>query len=177
VREGQAAVDDGVRRRFEALGQLLQRADLTTDPQEIEGAVAALRAALAEVKPPEAPLRASFRLVANPGNPATSLTRDAVSRLFLRKTPAWPDGTPAEPVDQAEASPVHQAFALEVHDRTPQALRSTWNQIIFAGRGVPPPELHSDEEVLAYVREHRGALGYVSAGAPLVGVKVLALGD
>ena len=37
------------------------------------------------------------------------------------------------------------------------------------------PELASDEAVLAYVREHRGAVGYVSASAETSSVKVLEL--
>jgi hypothetical protein len=46
-------------------------------------------------------------------------------------------------------------------------------QRIFAGRGLPPPELESDEAVLRYVRSRPGAVGYVSERAELGGVKVL----
>ena len=65
--------------------------------------------------------------------------------------------------------------ALQVLRRSPEAVRNYWQQRIFTGRGVPPPELASDEAVLAYVREHRGAVGYVSAAAETSSVKVLEL--
>jgi hypothetical protein len=53
------------------------------------------------------------------------------------------------------------------------AVRSYWQQIIFTGRGVPPVEFGNDSAVLSYVRSHRGAVGYVSAGTHIDGVSVL----
>ena len=46
---------------------------------------------------------------------------------------------------------------------------------MFSGRDVPPAIAKSDAEVLAFVRANRGAVGYVTAGADLAGVKVLAV--
>ena len=43
----------------------------------------------------------------------------------------------------------------------------------FSGRDVPPPELESDEAVVNYVLEHRGAVGYVSGAAKVRGAKVV----
>ncbi len=176
LREAQPAADAAVRRQLEALLEALRKADLTTDPRVIEEAAGALRARLADVRAGVVP-RATVKLVVNLANPITSLTREAAQRLFLRKTAAWPDGQPVEPVAQVEGSPAHGPFCLEIFDRSPKALRAAWNQLIFEGRGVPPPMLGSDAEVLAYVKAHRGAVGYVSPGAATDGVKVLRLGD
>jgi hypothetical protein len=38
---------------------------------------------------------------------------------------------------------------------------------------VPPPEKDDDAAVLAFVRHNRGAIGYVSAHAPMTGVKTI----
>jgi len=173
----QPAAEDAIRQRLEALSQLLQRADLTTPPGEIEAAALRLRDQLAEVKPMTSPLRPRFKLVINVANPTATLTRETASRLFFRKTPAWPDGTPVEPVEQADSSPIQEAYALEIHDRSPQALRSAWNQLIFSGQAVPPPERGSDEAVRTFVKEHPGAIGYLSQDAPAAGVKVVILED
>jgi hypothetical protein len=56
-----------------------------------------------------------------------------------------------------------------------QAVKSYWQQVIFSGRGVPPPELESDEAVIRYVLRFPGAVGYVSGTADVRGVKVLAV--
>ena len=36
-----------------------------------------------------------------------------------------------------------------------------WQQRIFSGRDVPPPEFELDREVVEYVLKHAGAIGYV----------------
>jgi hypothetical protein len=52
-------------------------------------------------------------------------------------------------------------------------VRSYWQQLIFSGRDVPPPELDSDADVVKYVSKHAGAIGYVSGNGDLAGVKVV----
>ena len=55
------------------------------------------------------------------------------------------------------------------------AIKTWWNQQIFAGKGVPPPELTSDAKVLAYVSANAGAIGYVSTDINTSDVKVVAV--
>ena len=43
---------------------------------------------------------------------------------------------------------------------------------IFSGRGVPPPEKESDEEVLEYVSKNAGAIGYVAESTEINGYSV-----
>ena len=53
------------------------------------------------------------------------------------------------------------------------AVKSYWQQLIFSGRAIPPPELDSDEEVVRYVAKYPGAVGYVSGGSELSGVRTV----
>jgi hypothetical protein len=53
------------------------------------------------------------------------------------------------------------------------AIKAYWQQRIFSGRGVPPPELGTDAHVVAYVLKYDGAVGYVSAAAELEGTRVV----
>jgi ABC-type phosphate transport system substrate-binding protein len=113
-----------------------------------------------------------FKVVVHPDNPTTEVTAPALSRLFLKKTLRWDDGTAVQPV--VPASPrLQERFALGVHEKSLNAVRSYWNQAIFSGRDVPPLEKAGDAEVVAYVRANRGAVGFVSAGADTAGLKVL----
>jgi hypothetical protein len=54
-------------------------------------------------------------------------------------------------------------------------VKAYWQQLIFSGRDVPPPELESDDAVVAYVLAHRGSIGYVSGMAELKNARVLAI--
>jgi hypothetical protein len=42
------------------------------------------------------------------------------------------------------------------------SIKAYWQKQIFSGRGVPPEEKQSDEEVLEYVSKNVGAIGYIS---------------
>ncbi len=125
-----------------------------------------------------APSRASeFVLVAHPSVAATAVSRTEASRMFLRLQTEWPGGGHVRPVDQAKTSPARDAFSREVLGMSVPAAEEYWTRAIFSGRAVPPVEKRSDADVLAYVRETPGAIGYVSASAALDGVKRIALKD
>jgi hypothetical protein len=54
------------------------------------------------------------------------------------------------------------------------AVRTFWQQQIFAARDVPPAEKANERDVMEFVRLNAGAVGYLSADMPLVpGVKVI----
>jgi ABC-type phosphate transport system substrate-binding protein len=125
--------------------------------------------ALAAANPPAG----GFRLVVHPEVDAPALARKLVADMFLKKTTRWPDGTPVAPVDLRFGSSVRERFSQQVLLRSAFAVRNYWQQRIFTGRGVPPPELDSDEAVVRYVQSRRGAVGYVSESAATSGVKVV----
>jgi TonB family protein len=116
-----------------------------------------------------------YRIVVNPSNPVSALSKNQVSKLFLEKT-TWDDGAPASPVDLLPVSPVREGFSKDVLGLSvPEAVDRIRESSRTAGAN-PPPSMASDREVLAYVRLKPGAIGYVSLGADITGVKVIAVG-
>ena len=115
----------------------------------------------------------SFRVIVNASNPARSLRSAYVSELFLGKIRRWDHGDAVAPVDRSTSSSLRARFSTSVHHKSVRAIQSYWQQLIFSGRGVPPPELHSDSEVIAYVQRNPGAIGYVSGSGSLNKVKVV----
>lgn len=113
---------------------------------------------------PVAAQDAAYRVVVNAANPVGRLTRDQVSRIFLRKATLWDNRQPVLPVDQAADSPVRRTFTKQVHRRTIAAVQTWWQQETFAGRAVAPPERLSDLDVLEYIRKYPNAIGYVQLG-------------
>jgi ABC-type phosphate transport system substrate-binding protein len=116
-----------------------------------------------------------LRVIVHVSNPASSVDRDFVAAAFLKKATRWDDGQTIRPVDLPQASPVRRSFSENVLRRSVSAVRSYWQQRIFSGRGVPPPELESEVAVAEYVARNPGAVGYVSGSVDLRRVKVLAL--
>lgn len=118
---------------------------------------------------------AGFVLIVNRANPVTALPATEVSKIFLKKAELWPDGTPTAPVDLNESAPARDAFTRAVMRKSVAAVKSYWQQEIFAGRDVPPPEQPTDADVVNTVRNLPGAIGYVSPGTPLPGVKTISI--
>jgi hypothetical protein len=133
------------------------------------GLVGGLIAASARAEP------ARFLVIVHPQNPAGSAARSFVADALLKKTTRWDDGEPIYPVDLRPDAPARRSFSDSVLRRSVAAVKTYWQQRIFSGRGVPPPELDADAAVVAYVAGRRGALGYVSEAAKLDKVKTLAL--
>lgn len=110
----------------------------------------------------------AFKLIVNASNPVRALSPEAVSGLFLRRG-RWEDGTAVVAADLHPDSPVRERFSGKVHGRDVAAVKSYWNKMIFAGKATPPPEFATDEEVVAFVRGHAGAIGYVAKSTDVGG--------
>lgn len=117
----------------------------------------------------------AVRVVVSEKSKVTALSRARVAAFFLKKTTAFDDGTPVEPVDQVEASPARKAFSDDVLRKSVRGVKSYWQQRIFQGLAVPPPEKTSDDEVMKAVAANPRAIGYVSGTAKLVGVREVTL--
>jgi len=122
----------------------------------------------------QAPQPEEFLMIVNAHNPVSVAKREFLADAFLKKVTRWDDDEAVRPVDLRPASAARQVFSGAVLRRKVAAVRSYWQQCIFSGREVPPPELDSDEAVTRYVAKYRGAVGYVSPAAKLGdGVKVV----
>ena len=116
-----------------------------------------------------------FRVIVHPSNPLKAAERAFVANAFLKKVTRWSEGEVIRAVDLRADNGARRRFTEEVLKRSVGAVRSYWQQRIFSGRDVPPPELESDESVVAFVAKYPAAVGYVSGAAKLVGVRELAI--
>jgi ABC-type phosphate transport system substrate-binding protein len=116
---------------------------------------------------------ATFRVIVNSANPAVKLDKRLVADAFLKKRSRWDNDRAIQPVDLGQKSSARAAFSRDILGRDVVAVRRYWAQLVFSGRGVPPPELATESEIVKFVAAHAGAIGYVAAGAALEGVKVV----
>jgi ABC-type phosphate transport system substrate-binding protein len=114
-----------------------------------------------------------YKLIVNKTNPAASLSRSKIAMMFMKMREKWEDGQAVQPVDQLPSSAVRAAFSKDVHSRDVAAIQTAWQRAVFAGRGTPPPEKASDEDVVAFVAANPGGIGYVGESAAVDRVKVV----
>jgi len=104
-----------------------------------------------------------FKVIVHPDNPIAALDRGFLRDVYLKKITDWDHGKTVRPVDLGKASPVRDRFSQDVLKKSRAQLRSYWNQRIFSGKGVPPPEVESTAAVIAYVLANPGAVAYLPA--------------
>lgn len=116
-----------------------------------------------------------YRVIVNPANPMDELDRRFLAEAFLKKSTRWPNDDLVRPVDLNPGSAVRRAFSDDVVKKSVSTVKSYWQQMVFSGRGVPPPEMASEDEVVSFVLKNRGAVGYVSTSTNVLGAKILPL--
>ena len=115
----------------------------------------------------------AYKIIVNPSNPTSSLTRAQLSRMFLEAA-TWPDGQPVLPVDLMPESPVRELFSTAIHGM-PAAAAAAARAASGARAGRMPMTVSSDADVIQYVRLKLGGIGYVSPSADVSGVKVISI--
>jgi len=114
------------------------------------------------------------KVIANSRVSTNTISAQELKGIFLEERNSLGDGTHVEPVLQKNGA-AHQAFLRQVLGRNDDTLQTYYRTLVFTGRGSMPKALGSDAEVMAYVAQTKGAIGYVSAETTPEGVKVLAI--
>jgi len=102
----------------------------------------------------------------------TTVTRDGLRELYLRRQRVWPNGAPAIVVNLPPDNPVREGFSKQILGRSSGDLVAYWNGRYFEGIR-PPIVLHSAAAVRAYVAAEPAAVGYVPLSEVDDGCRVL----
>lgn len=114
------------------------------------------------------PAFAELVIVINPQNDTKSMTPSQVAQYFLGGSVQF------TPLEQANGSPIRLEFYKKVLEKEPPQVQAIWARIVFTGKGKPPKELKSSEEIKKAIRENVNAIGYIEKTAVDESVKVIA---
>ena len=112
-------------------------------------------------------------IVANKASGLPPLTSDDVTKIFMgQKTSSG--ATKLLPATLSGGT-THAAFLSTYIRKTPMQYNTYWKNAVFTGQGLPPKVFNSEEELLRFIENTKGAIGYISAGTPHAGVAVVAI--
>jgi hypothetical protein len=114
-----------------------------------------------------------YKIIVHPDNPIAAIDRHFLRDAYLRKSSDWSNGAAIRPIDLPSRYAVRGRFGQEVLRKSSSQLKSYWNQLIFSGKGVPPPEADSPDAVVAHVIANRGGVGYLPLDADPGSAKVI----
>ena len=107
-------------------------------------------------------------IVAEKSNPTTNLSQAELVRIFLAKTRSWPGGTPLVLVVRNPSLADMQLVVRRIFNMTPEeahAFVQAHHEAIMVAE--------SDEAVIKYVSETRGAIGVVDLFSITKDIKVI----
>ncbi|MBK3519674.1 substrate-binding domain-containing protein [Carboxylicivirga marina] len=116
-----------------------------------------------------------YKVIVHSSSTVTSISKSQLSKYFLKKDKKWDDGTKVTVIDQSSRSETRKQFSNDVLGKSVGAIKSYWQQYVFAGTGTPPLEKKTDAEVVAFIKSHPGAIGYVASSANTDGTKVITI--
>ena len=100
------------------------------------------------------------------------LTPSSLKLIYLRKQLFWPNGKRIVPVNLSSEHPLRNQFSQAVLGNFPKQQIDYWNGLYFNGI-QPPHSVNSEEAVIRFVSDTKGAIGYVDACSVDDRVKIL----
>ncbi|MCK6412560.1 MAG: hypothetical protein L6Q55_09090 [Azonexus sp.] len=104
---------------------------------------------------------AELVVVVNVRSGVSAMTRNEVINLFFGRTRVFFNGLEAQVVDLQDTHPDRGRFYRALVGKDLADVNAYWSRQLFTGRLQPPPQLRGSEEVLRWIVDHPGGIGYV----------------
>jgi ABC-type phosphate transport system substrate-binding protein len=135
---------------------------------------AAVTTLVALILIPALSMAGDVMLIGNPSVPVSELSTYDVQNIFLGNKITWKDGSEVVFVIQKDSAG-HEIFLKRHLNKTPAQFSSYWIKQVFTGKGLAPPSKADDQEVINFVSQTKGAIGYVSTDTGLDKVKIISI--
>jgi ABC-type phosphate transport system substrate-binding protein len=112
-------------------------------------------------------------VIAHPSTKIPGVSEKTLADIYLGRIKFLPDGSRVTPIDQPDGSRIRERFYRAVADMNERELNRYWSKRVFTGKGRAPRALDNDAEVLEYVADNPGSLGYIDGTNLDASVEVL----
>lgn len=118
-------------------------------------------------------LLADVVVIVHPDNTST-FDEKTIKKIFLGKTKAFNNGRVAILLSPKSESPARHSFNKLALGKTEGQVNAYWSKMMFTGKGVPPQEMGSANEIISAVAANRDAISFIDASAATGAVKIVA---
>jgi ABC-type phosphate transport system substrate-binding protein len=116
---------------------------------------------------------AEVAIIVHPSNSST-FDQATIKKIFLGKAKSFSNGRSAILISASSSDPATDEFNTKVIGKSSSQVKAYWSKILFTGKGTPPQEMDSTQDVVSAVSSNPDAIGYIEAGAATDAVKVVA---
>jgi len=100
-------------------------------------------------------------VIANARSGVDRLTREEVVNIFLGRFRQLPSGLSALPADLPAGHAEKERFYRLLVNKDLAEINAYWARLVFSGRTSPPRQTRDEGELLRFVSETPGAIGYL----------------
>ena len=111
-------------------------------------------------------------VIAHPDCGFDEIEKGDLSKVFLKKISSV-KGTDVVPVDLKENSPNRESFSSQLIGKKLSSIKRYWQKQIFTGKKRPPVQKESETEMVEFILNTPGAIGYVKEGTDVQNLKVI----
>lgn len=111
-------------------------------------------------------------VVVSATNPTQKMDKETIGNIFLGKSPTFPNGETAVPVEQKEGADAREAFHKAITGKSNVQLKAFWSKIVFSGKGSPPKEVDAGE-MKKLIAKNPNLVGYINDDEVDSSVKVI----
>lgn len=117
-------------------------------------------------------VHAEIAVIVHPSN-ANAVDEATISKIYLGREKSFADGSSVIPMSLTESAAASATFNEKVLKKSSSQLKAYWSKLVFTGKGTPPKEVASDDEMVKLVAGNPSLMGYVDAAKVDASVKVV----
>lgn len=103
----------------------------------------------------------SYVIIVNRKYDSEVITQQELRDIYSGDKTFWNSGARVRPVRLADSDPVTQDFMSEILAQSVSQYLQSWRHKLFSGRALPPKKVDSAQDVVKFVEENDGAIGFV----------------
>ena len=116
---------------------------------------------------------AGVAVITHPGVKEIGLSKNKLAQIYLGKMKNYSNGKTINAVDLPKDSTAHKKFYKSVVKKSDSAMNRHWSKLKFTGKGKPPKKLDTARDVIKWVANTEGAIGYIDGKYLNKSVKVV----
>lgn len=100
-------------------------------------------------------------VIVNNSNPVSQLTKAELRNIYLGNTSTWENSSQIIIVDYTADNDLRDSFSDKYLNLSPKKVSMIWIKASLSGKTVPPRVFHTESEIVKFVSENEGAIGYL----------------
>lgn len=116
---------------------------------------------------------AGVAVITHPGVKEIGLSKTKLAKIYMGKLKNYSNGQTVKMVDLPKGSKSRKKFYSNVVKKSDSEMNRYWSKLKYTGKGKPPKKLESARDVIQWVANNEGAIGYVDGKYLNKSVKVV----